>query len=74
MKSKVLRIDADIAAEIDRLSKTLAINTAHASRVLFLLHYSKKGKPRKAMLDTTFAEARVLYRRRRLANSILNQV
>jgi hypothetical protein len=74
MKSQVLRIDADIAAEIDRLAKTLAISTAHASRVLFLLHYTKKGKPRKAGWNTTFAEARVLYRRRRLANNLLNQV
>ena len=74
MKSRVLRIDADIANEIDRLCRTLAINTAHASRVLFLLEFTKKGKPKKAGWDATFSEARVLYRRRKLADSILNQV
>jgi len=74
MKSRVLRIDADIAEEIDRLSKTLAIPTAHASRVLFLVKFTKKGRPKKAGWDSTFAEARVLYRRRRLVNNLLNQV
>ena len=70
MKSKVVRIDKDIANEIKRMSGELGITTTKASQVLFL-KCNKRGRPRKNMLDKTFAEAKIDYKRRKLKEKVV---
>jgi len=77
MKSKFCRIAPEIAIEIDRISKSLNISSAQASRLIFLKADSNKwGRPKKQKewWNQTFPEAKVLYQRRKLKKNVINML
>ncbi len=73
MKSKVIRIDKDIADEIMATAKRLEVSSTKASQILFL-KCNKRGRPRKNMFDKTFPEAKTDYKRRKLKEKVVYNV
>lgn len=70
--SKKIRVDDEIAYEIERVSEVLHINNVQASRLIFLGSFKRWGRPKKPWYDKTMAEAQVSYRRRRIAKNVIN--
>ncbi len=73
MKSKVMRIDKDIAQEIENTAKRLEVSSTKASQIVFL-KCNKRGRPRKNMFDKTFLEAKTDYKRRELKKKVIYNV
>ena len=69
--SSVIRIDDDIAHEIERISEVLKINTVQSSRLVFLGRFAKNGRPPKSAWGKTLGEARVDHGRKRVAAKII---
>ena len=74
MTSRIMRIDASIANEIERLSKVLEIDKVQASRLLFLgLNNKKWGRPsNQSIWNKNFKRARIDYGRKRVKKELIN--